>query len=103
MHSKHSQVFYELLSFLRLGALGPWPPSPKTLGRKAPHNFLPRRDAWATGFALQRLFGDFLGFDLFLGEAEAALPLAVSLQGRQEVVFPEVGPQGVGDVEFGVG
>ena len=28
---------------------------------------------------LQRLFGDFLGFDLFLGEAEAALPLAVSL------------------------
>ena len=43
------------------------------------------------------------GLDLFLGEAEAALALLVGFQGLAELVFPEVGPQGLGDVEFGVG
>ena len=43
------------------------------------------------------------GLDLFLGQAEAAVPLLVGFQGLAELVFPEVGPQGLGDVEFGVG
>jgi len=47
--------------------------------------------------------GGVLVLDLFLGEAEAAVPLAVGIQGGQEVFFPEIGPQGVGDVEFGIG
>jgi hypothetical protein len=41
--------------------------------------------------------------DLLLGEAEAAVPLLVGQKGLAELVFPEVGPQGLGDIEFGVG
>jgi len=37
-------------------------------------------------------------FDLFLGEAEAAVAALIFQQGLNELLFPEVRPQGVGEI-----